>query len=481
MSNKDQKSLSCMNSDTTVLDKFIVKMWLLFWIGVLIFTAIVVYRVQGTDYLKDGLIDYWDFYSNASGNFAGNTFTFQNTPTHIAHAYVLDPGDALVNNTVILPDKDKAVTFYIRFNLLDTGSTYYSIFSRTPVSSLPQPYDMIWINDAGDHIAWAVGNGTVYNSDTYLRNLQNSNISISIVKTGNFTYDWYVDGTNVKTSTHTIMPVDSLSNPLRIGARADGLNTNMIVYAFGIWNRTLNSSEETLLYASGTEPDYSTFLSSASIPQSSYNITILNFSANQITNQSINLTWILDTNSTVLNLTLYRNNALIYNTTNQSLIINGSYLDSGLNSSTTYSYLLNITHNSTVYSNRTLSAATTSNIVQVTNQDLNNTLAQQLFYIQKISTAVEMIPVVLIYAIFMCLGFYMISKGSVFTGWTLYAASIPFDFLFTGLLYEQYSAKLTPGLTGQFIWLFLVGMVLWIGVKFIGLLRLQVRVKHDRS
>lgn len=90
----------------------------------------------------------------------------------------------------------------------------------------------------------------------------------------------------------------------------------------------------------------------------------------------------------------------------------------------------------------------------------------------------NMLPLVLIYAVLMFLGYWLMISGNTISGWLLWIVSFGFDFLFAGLFYAQYYPEVTTQtFKGVMILVFLYFIVIWIVGKGLSFIMLQRRIR----
>lgn len=97
-----------------------------------------------------------------------------------------------------------------------------------------------------------------------------------------------------------------------------------------------------------------------------------------------------------------------------------------------------------------------------------------------INGVLDMIPVIMLYALFMVLGYWMILTRNTVSGWMLYSISVGFDFLISGILYNKYNplANVNGGFYGATVAIFTFFLFALVFIKGLSFYLLQTRVKY---
>lgn len=139
----------------------------------------------------------------------------------------------------------------------------------------------------------------------------------------------------------------------------------------------------------------------------------------------------------------------------------------GLNNVTYYLFNISIYWNNTLF-NKTSYNISTLQSTQVndfgsTNVTQLNDIHTKISYIYEV---LQMLPLVLLYAIFMFMGYWLITSNNFYLGVLLLVNTIGFDFFFVRWIYTNYISGVNlTGWEGSFLYVFAISLIVWILVK----------------
>lgn len=202
-----------------------------------------------------------------------------------------------------------------------------------------------------------------------------------------------------------------------------------------------------------------------------YVVNITSFSGIPLSNSSINLSWVIDTNSTLINVSLFRNITLIYS--GNYSYLNFSFLDTGLSVDTEYTYTLNASFNATGFHNVTISVRTNPNpTLNATTLDylkeINSTTQQSREILLKIQEEIKMISLILFDALLVAFAIFLIRNKNYFLGLAMMIVTIGLDaFIARSYLLADAIPNLSTSWDGFFAYLFALSLIGYLFVKIV--------------
>lgn len=329
----------------------------------------LVFSSVAANNLKDELLYYYEFndatdsHGSADLNTTGSV-TYGAGSGKVGDGLDIDEDEYLYTTGYTLPHANSTYNIWVQLNSLpDSNGEFRAIFSRISTASYANPIEIRWEYSSGgtDTLAtnWADGaSPTMGNS--YAREMDTTTWHMMTFLRNGTSVQTYFDGSLVDTDTLADTTGDDTARDLRIGqwqypAALDTVNGDAYFDEFGIWNRTLTTTDIANLYNSGSGLAYSSFTGGGAAGGTDFLITARNgYNLSSITNfnATINGTYYGTTTGTI-NTTIPSNSTYLWNITVWAPgYINATYLEYNVSSDLVADlYPVNTTLNVSAYSN----------------------------------------------------------------------------------------------------------------------------------